>query len=100
MRGLLKHVVQQPDISYVQIPESSEAVENMPTHEHKDVNDNANKKEGEEETPIQEAPKDVLKTKKPTLKSEGKQPIERKDAELSTGDALLEEKTSSSGQDV
>jgi len=25
----------------------------MPTHEHEDVNDNANKKEGEEETHIQ-----------------------------------------------
>ncbi|KAJ8420273.1 hypothetical protein Cgig2_014290 [Carnegiea gigantea] len=72
----------------------------MPTYEHENVNDNANNKEGEEETHIQQAPKAVLKMKKPTLKSKDKQPAKQKDAQLSTGDALAEEKTSSSGQDV
>ncbi|KAJ8420954.1 hypothetical protein Cgig2_025808 [Carnegiea gigantea] len=38
--------------------------------------------------------------KKLALKFEGKQPIEKKNAQLSTGDALPEEKTSSSVQDI
>jgi len=52
-----------------------DVVENMPTCEHENINDNANNKEGEEQTHIQEALKAVLKTKNPTLKSKGKQPI-------------------------
>ena len=58
------------------------------------------KKEGEEEMHIQGPPKAVPKTKKHTLKYEGKEFIEQKDAQLSTGDALPEEKTSSLGLDV
>ncbi|KAJ8421447.1 hypothetical protein Cgig2_013881 [Carnegiea gigantea] len=72
----------------------------MPSCEDEDVDDNASKKEGEEEMHIQEAPKAVPKAKKLALKSEGKQPFEQKDAQLSTGDVLQEEKISSSGQDV
>ncbi|KAJ8430760.1 hypothetical protein Cgig2_009065 [Carnegiea gigantea] len=97
---LPKPAVQQPDVSNIHIPQSSDAAENMPTREHEDVDDNTNKKVGEEETHIQEAQKVVPKMKKTILKSEGKQPIEKKDAQLSTGDALLEEKISSSGQDI
>ena len=72
----------------------------MPTCEHEDVDHNANKKEGEEEMSIQDAPTAILKMKKPILKAEGKQPIEEKDGEMSTSAASPEEKTSSSGQDV
>jgi len=59
----------------------------MPSCEHEDVDDNASKKEGEDELHIQEAPKAIPKTKKLALKSKGKQPFEQKDAQLSTGDA-------------
>jgi len=100
LRGLLKPIVQQPNISDVHIPKSSDVAENMPTHEHESVDDNANNKEGEEEMHTKAAPKAAPKTKKLALKSEGKQPIEQKDAQLSTGAALPEEKISSSGQDV
>ncbi|KAJ8425614.1 hypothetical protein Cgig2_005293 [Carnegiea gigantea] len=72
----------------------------MPTREHENVDDNTNKQEGEEDMHIQQAQKAIPKTNKPKLKSEGKQPIEQKDVQLSTGDALPEEKTSRSGQDV
>ncbi|KAJ8434823.1 hypothetical protein Cgig2_033545 [Carnegiea gigantea] len=100
VQSIPKPAVQQPDISDVHIPESSNTVEKIPNCEHEDVDDNAHKKVGEEETHIQEAPKAVPKTKKPALKSKGKQPIQQKDAQLSTGDALPEEKTSGSGQDI
>ncbi|KAJ8423659.1 hypothetical protein Cgig2_006238 [Carnegiea gigantea] len=50
--------------------------------------------------PNHEALKAIPKTKKPALKSEGKQAIEQKKAQLSAGAALQEEKTSNSGQDV
>ncbi|KAJ8422305.1 hypothetical protein Cgig2_014530 [Carnegiea gigantea] len=80
--------------------ESSNVVQNTPNREHEDIDRNANKKEGEEETTILEAPKAVPKTKKPALKSEGLQPIEQKDAQLSAGVTLPEEKTSISGQDL
>ncbi|KAJ8425631.1 hypothetical protein Cgig2_024286 [Carnegiea gigantea] len=70
------------------------------THEHEEADHNANEKEGEEETPIHVGLKAVPKVKKPVLKFEGKQAIEQKDTQLSTGAALLEEEISSSGQDV
>ncbi|KAJ8432175.1 hypothetical protein Cgig2_029016 [Carnegiea gigantea] len=50
--------------------------------------------------PVHEALKAIPKTKKAALKSKGKQAIEQKDAQLSTGAALPEENTSHSGQDI
>ncbi|KAJ8434371.1 hypothetical protein Cgig2_031617 [Carnegiea gigantea] len=44
--------------------------------------------------------KGCFKDEKPTLKSEGKESIELQDAQLSTSDALPEEKASSSRQDI
>ena len=52
VRGLQKLVIQQPNVYDVRISESSDALENMPTREDDDVNDNVNKKEGEEQTYI------------------------------------------------
>ena len=72
VRGLLKPVVQQGHISEIQILKSSDTVENIPTYEHEEVDHNANEEEGEEKTLIHEALKDVPKTEKPSLKSEGK----------------------------
>ncbi|KAJ8426846.1 hypothetical protein Cgig2_010868 [Carnegiea gigantea] len=50
--------------------------------------------------PVHEAPNAIPKTKKPALKCKGEQAIEQKDAQLSAGAALPEDKTSSLGQDV
>ena len=72
MRGLLKTAAQQPDVSNVHILKSLDAVENLSTCEHKDVDDNTNKKQGQEETHIQGPSKAVPKTKKSALKFEGK----------------------------
>ncbi|KAJ8420796.1 LOW QUALITY PROTEIN: hypothetical protein Cgig2_016839 [Carnegiea gigantea] len=95
VRGSLRPTVQQGHIS-----ESSDAVENSPTHEHEEVDHNANEIKGDEETCVHEALEAILKTRKLVLKSEGKQAIKKKDNQLSASAALPEEKITSSGQDV
>ncbi|KAJ8427311.1 LOW QUALITY PROTEIN: hypothetical protein Cgig2_032960 [Carnegiea gigantea] len=68
VQGLSKPTAQQPDVFDIHTPKSADVVETVLTREHEDVDDNANKKEGEEETHIQGPPKAVPKTKKPALK--------------------------------
>ena len=56
--------MQPGQTSDVQISESSDAVKNILTREHKEVDHNANEKKGEEGTPIHEALKGCSKDEK------------------------------------